>query len=69
MTHDELVAFCLAKPGAAEDESRKGDVVAKLPKRLRPWGAWIAARGGPGSDLIATIVTWTADVRFMSRIR
>jgi hypothetical protein len=37
--------------------------------RLFDRGGWIAARVGPGSDLIARIVTWAADVRFMSRIR
>ena len=28
--HDELVAYCLAKPGAVEDEPWEGDVVAKV---------------------------------------
>jgi predicted DNA-binding protein (MmcQ/YjbR family) len=30
VTHDELVADCLAKPGAVEDEPWEGDVVAKV---------------------------------------
>jgi predicted DNA-binding protein (MmcQ/YjbR family) len=30
MTHDELVAYCLAKPGAWEDEPWEGDTVAKV---------------------------------------
>lgn len=48
MNHDELVAYCLAKPGAEPDEPWEGDLVARLvdtsydavvatlPKRLRP---------------------------------
>jgi len=30
MTHEELVAYCLAKPGAAPDEPWEGDLVAKV---------------------------------------
>ena len=30
MTHDELVAYCLAKPGAVPDEPWEGDRVAKV---------------------------------------
>jgi predicted DNA-binding protein (MmcQ/YjbR family) len=30
MTHDELLAYCLAKPGAEPDEPWEGDVVAKV---------------------------------------
>src|SRR5690606_24158702 len=30
VTHDELVAYCLGKPGAVEDEPWDGDVVAKV---------------------------------------
>jgi predicted DNA-binding protein (MmcQ/YjbR family) len=30
VTHDELVAYCLAKPGAWEDEPWDGDTVAKV---------------------------------------
>ncbi len=30
MTHDELVAYCLAKPGAEPDEPWEGDLVAKV---------------------------------------
>ena len=30
MTHDELVAYCLAKPGAVPDEPWEGDQVAKV---------------------------------------
>ena len=30
VTHDELIAYCLAKPGAWEDEPWEGDTVAKV---------------------------------------
>ena len=30
MTHEELVAYCLAKPGAVPDEPWEGDQVAKV---------------------------------------
>ena len=30
MRHDELVAYCLAKPGAVQDEPWEGDLVAKV---------------------------------------
>lgn len=30
MTHEELVAYCLAKPGAEQDEPWEGDLVAKV---------------------------------------
>jgi predicted DNA-binding protein (MmcQ/YjbR family) len=30
VTHDELLAYCLAKPGAYQDEPWEGDIVAKV---------------------------------------
>jgi predicted DNA-binding protein (MmcQ/YjbR family) len=30
VTHDELLAYCLGKPGATPDEPWEGDVVAKV---------------------------------------
>ena len=30
MTHDELVAYCLAKPGAVEDEPWEGEIVGLI---------------------------------------
>ena len=34
MTKDELLAYCLAKPGAWEDEPWEGDVVVKVAERI-----------------------------------
>jgi predicted DNA-binding protein (MmcQ/YjbR family) len=34
MTRDELLAYCLAKPGAWPDEPWEGDVVAKVGPRI-----------------------------------
>jgi predicted DNA-binding protein (MmcQ/YjbR family) len=34
MTHDELLAYCLAKPGAWRDDPWGGDVVAKVGPKI-----------------------------------
>ena len=34
MTHDELLAYCLAKPGAWQDQPWEGDVVAKVGDKI-----------------------------------
>ena len=34
MKHDELLAYCLAKPGAVPDEPWEGDVVAKVGDKI-----------------------------------
>jgi predicted DNA-binding protein (MmcQ/YjbR family) len=43
MTWDELLAYCLAKPGAWQDEPWGGDVVVKVvskpPKKDRPYSS------------------------------
>jgi predicted DNA-binding protein (MmcQ/YjbR family) len=34
MTHDDLLAYCLAKPGAWRDEPWEGDTVAKVGPKI-----------------------------------
>jgi predicted DNA-binding protein (MmcQ/YjbR family) len=34
VTHDELLRYCLAKPGAWQDEPWEGDVVAKVGSKI-----------------------------------
>jgi predicted DNA-binding protein (MmcQ/YjbR family) len=34
VTHAELLAYCLAKPGATQDEPWEGDVVAKVGEKI-----------------------------------
>ena len=34
MTREELLAYCLAKPGAWQDEPWEGDVVAKVASKI-----------------------------------
>jgi predicted DNA-binding protein (MmcQ/YjbR family) len=44
MTRDEIVAYCLAKPGARLDEPWEGDEVAKVGSKIF---AFFWAPGGP----------------------
>ena len=46
MTHDELLAYCLAKPGAWRDEPWEGDVVAKVGPKI------FAFTGSPSSPSV-----------------
>ena len=52
MTRDDLLAYCLAKPGAWRDDPWGGDLVAKVgPKIFAFLGAGIAGRDGPSVGL------------------
>jgi predicted DNA-binding protein (MmcQ/YjbR family) len=45
VTRDQLLAHCLAKPGAWEDEPWEGDVVAKVGSKIFAFlGAWSASQ-------------------------
>ena len=44
MTWDEVVAYCLAKPGAWQDEPWEGDVVAKVGGKIF---AFLGSDSGP----------------------
>jgi predicted DNA-binding protein (MmcQ/YjbR family) len=44
MRHADLVAYCLAKPGAWQDEPWEGDLVAKVADKI------FAFLGSPGPD-------------------
>jgi predicted DNA-binding protein (MmcQ/YjbR family) len=51
VTHDELVAYCLGKPGAWEDEPWDGDTVAKVGPPGK--GKIFAVMGGDGVGIKA----------------
>ncbi|MGO8886243.1 MAG: MmcQ/YjbR family DNA-binding protein [Streptosporangiaceae bacterium] len=48
MTREELLAYCLAKPGAWQDEPWDGDIVAKVSDKIF---AFLGAGGPPDSGL------------------
>jgi predicted DNA-binding protein (MmcQ/YjbR family) len=45
VTHEDLVAYCLAKPGAEADEPWEGDLVAKVGGKIF---AFLGSGGGVG---------------------
>ena len=56
MTWDELTAYCLAKPGAWQDEPWEGDVVAKVGSKIfafigSPPATGIGVKCGPSRDV------------------
>jgi predicted DNA-binding protein (MmcQ/YjbR family) len=52
MTWAELLAYCLAKPGAWQDEPWEGDVVAKVGGKIFAFfGSGTGAPGGPGGSV------------------
>jgi predicted DNA-binding protein (MmcQ/YjbR family) len=57
VTHDELVAYCLAKPGAVEDEPWEGDVVAKVGGKIFAFlgGGGLGVKCGATADEAAEL--------------
>ena len=48
MTRDDLLAYCLAKPGARQDEPWEGDVVVKVGSKIF---AFLGSEPDPGVGL------------------
>lgn len=57
MTHDELVAYCLAKPGAEPDEPWEGDLVAKVGGKIFAFlgGGGLGVKCGRDADEAAEL--------------
>jgi len=52
MTYDEIVAYCLAKPGAWSDEPWEGDTVAKVGSKIFAFlgSTGVGLKCGPNRD-------------------
>jgi predicted DNA-binding protein (MmcQ/YjbR family) len=58
MDRDELIAYCLAKPGAWQDEPWEGDIVAKVGSKIFAFlgsGADGSGADGSGADGRASV--------------
>jgi predicted DNA-binding protein (MmcQ/YjbR family) len=57
VNHDELVAYCLAKPGATPDEPWEGDLVAKVGGKIFAFlgGGGLGVKCGPTADEAAEL--------------
>lgn len=71
MTHSELLAYCLAKPGAVQDEPWEGDVVAKVGGKIFSFNTATAlgVKCGRNPDEAAELRTrYPDDVKAMAYI-
>jgi predicted DNA-binding protein (MmcQ/YjbR family) len=74
MTWDELLAYCLAKPGAWQDEPWEGDVVAKVGPKIFAFlgaepGTSIGLKCGPSREVADEwLKRYPADARVMAYI-
>ncbi|HEV3379377.1 MAG TPA: hypothetical protein VG142_00085 [Trebonia sp.] len=58
MTSEALLAYCLAKPGAWQDEPREGDVVAKAGPKIFGRSGWNSLQAGsamPGEEITEAV--------------
>jgi predicted DNA-binding protein (MmcQ/YjbR family) len=57
VTRDEVLAYCLAKPGAYDDEPWEGDIVAKVGGKIFAFtgDATVGVKCGPTADDAAEV--------------
>jgi predicted DNA-binding protein (MmcQ/YjbR family) len=57
MTHDDLLKYCLSKPGAVQDEPWEGDIVAKVGGKIFSFngGATLGVKCGRDADEAAEL--------------
>jgi predicted DNA-binding protein (MmcQ/YjbR family) len=71
VTHDDLLAYCLAKPGAIQDEPWEGDVVAKVGGKIFSFNgdATLGVKCGRNTDESAELrMRYPNDVTAMAYI-
>jgi predicted DNA-binding protein (MmcQ/YjbR family) len=74
MSWDELIAYCLAKPGAWQDEPWEGDIVAKVGPKIFAFlgsspGTSVGLKCGPTREVADEwLARFPGDVRVMAYI-
>jgi predicted DNA-binding protein (MmcQ/YjbR family) len=74
VTREELLAYCLAKPGAWQDEPWDGDVVAKVAEKIfaflgSPGGSTVGVKCGADRDVADEwLARYPADAAVMAYI-